>query len=607
MPTIIPQGIVHLLKGIPLTESYEHTIYFETPAEQERYFLKHVFRSFDKVSYVGEMGDAVIKLEVPADDIREASYIMFKNIGFTDKWFYGFINGVQRISNNVSAVSYKIDVMQTWYLFDTELRPCMVEREHAENDGIGLNIIPENLEVGEYYLTRYGTDNLIPTELCYIFAVTQAPNFDNNTWENVSGNIYGGVFSGVKLIAATNAQIASNLINFYNQNGRGDAILTITAMPKWCVKFKQQYGIYYEVEDSLYPESLTISLKMDSPMNQPDWHIRNNKLFTYPYSYLLITNYEGQELILRWECFNNIKNQTSDSVMLKVYGSVSCDPQLILMPSGYKRPSGHLNCLEYITTGIFPQVAFTSDNYRSWLAQTSATRATQMSLAQANAGLQSANMQNVNQLAKNEVELQYTRNIQKYMDVASDALGLLGGSGSLNGMIDKTLDAVLTNSLNLSTVQAQSRIERNNAAFSVYSAQNAIQALNAQVADHSVIPPSAKGNATADLLTMLNLKTFDAYIVCPYPDYAMRIDMYFQMYGYQVNIVKIPNTHVRDLWTYTKTSNCNVKPKEGRGCSAADLNNINVIFNHGITFWRGERGMENFMQYNQDNIITEGW
>lgn len=76
--------------------------------------------------------------------------------------------------------------------------------------------------------------------------------------------------------------------------------------------------------------------------------------------------------------------------------------------------------------------------------------------------------------------------------------------------------------------------------------------------------------------------------------YANRIDMYFDMYGYQTNTVKIPNINNRPNWNYVKTTGCNILaniPQE-------DLSIIKGFFDEGITLWHNP---SNFLNYQANN------
>jgi hypothetical protein len=66
------------------------------------------------------------------------------------------------------------------------------------------------------------------------------------------------------------------------------------------------------------------------------------------------------------------------------------------------------------------------------------------------------------------------------------------------------------------------------------------------------------------------------------------------MFGYQSNVLKIPNIFNRPYWNYVKTQGMNILgniPNE-------DLENIKSLFNNGITFWHNPNY---FLDYSQNN------
>ena len=49
---INPNSDIKLLHNVPLDNTYEHTIYFNTDTEQYNYFSKYVKKSFSNQSYL---------------------------------------------------------------------------------------------------------------------------------------------------------------------------------------------------------------------------------------------------------------------------------------------------------------------------------------------------------------------------------------------------------------------------------------------------------------------------------------------------------------------------------------------------------------------------
>lgn len=145
---IAPDTIVRVLKNCPLDNTYDHTIYFSNKSAQTTYFSGLTAFTFPKVTY-NRLNQGQIKIQQKAENLYNCNYIMYQNTGFGNKWFYAFITSIEYISNDVSLITFEIDVMQTWF-FDVTLEQCFVEREHVMDDTIGANIQPEPVDLGEY-------------------------------------------------------------------------------------------------------------------------------------------------------------------------------------------------------------------------------------------------------------------------------------------------------------------------------------------------------------------------------------------------------------------------------------------------------------------------
>ena len=168
-----PNTNIHILKNVPLDNTYRNTIYFSTAAQQASYFAS--LSKFSLTEYTYQRIDKTINVGINAESLYDCNYIMFQNASFGNKWFYAFITGVEYKGNNCSTITYEMDVMQTWF-FDYKVNPCFIEREHILVDTIGANLVEENLEIGEYiYDTAVvksdgiiNTDTIASALLCVI-------------------------------------------------------------------------------------------------------------------------------------------------------------------------------------------------------------------------------------------------------------------------------------------------------------------------------------------------------------------------------------------------------------------------------------------------------
>lgn len=108
-------------------------------------------------------------------------------------------------------------------------------------------------------------------------------------------------------------------------------------------------------------------------------------------------------------------------------------------------------------------------------------------------------------------------------------------------------------------------------------------------------PNQAHGSSASNTMVAIRAKNFYFEQVHTREDYAKSIDDFFDMFGYEVDVVKVPNRTGRPSWNYVKT----------RGCSAAgsipfdDIAKIKSIYDRGITFWHNN----NVGDYSQNNSV----
>ena len=116
---------------------------------------------------------------------------------------------------------------------------------------------------------------------------------------------------------------------------------------------------------------------------------------------------------------------------------------------------------------------------------------------------------------------------------------------------------------------------------SIISGAREIASLLAQRNDKELQPPQAKGQHSANVNIVNGEQTFVLMRKSVSSEFAKIIDDYFDMFGYKVSCLKIPNRKNRQNWTYIKTIGCFIT---GSFCNE-DQTKIQNIYNKGITFW----------------------
>lgn len=116
--------------------------------------------------------------------------------------------------------------------------------------------------------------------------------------------------------------------------------------------------------------------------------------------------------------------------------------------------------------------------------------------------------------------------------------------------------------------------------------------------EHEVAPNSFYGNANnGDYINASEQNGFYFYNMCIDRNFAKKIDDFFNIYGYKVNALKVPNVTGRTNWNYVKTIGANI---EGL-IPEYYLNEIKGLFDAGITFWHTT---QYFLDYSRSNNIV---
>ena len=137
---------VILAKNIKLDKAYKNILTY-TESAMVDLVTNNAIYSNNTYQYI-KPGDNNIIVDANYNTSQKANYIAFQNPDYSNKWFFGFIDSIEYNAENSTKIHYIIDVHSTWYDYWTR-KSCFVIREHVNNDTIGLNTIPENIDSGE--------------------------------------------------------------------------------------------------------------------------------------------------------------------------------------------------------------------------------------------------------------------------------------------------------------------------------------------------------------------------------------------------------------------------------------------------------------------------
>ena len=136
-----------LCKNIKMDKNYNNVLNY-SEADLLAICEANKLEKATNYSFVKPNGNA-IDVSFSYSNCLKANYIAFQNPYYDNKWFFAFVDSVEYRNNSLTRITFTIDVFSTWFNKIT-LQTCYVEREHVNDDSIGLHTIPENIETGEY-------------------------------------------------------------------------------------------------------------------------------------------------------------------------------------------------------------------------------------------------------------------------------------------------------------------------------------------------------------------------------------------------------------------------------------------------------------------------
>ena len=147
-------------------------IKFASATAQYNYF--NSLTKLESSNFTYQRKDNVIRYPAHIDTLMEYDYCMYQNSNYTNKWFYAYIVRMEYVNDNMTNIYIKTDPYQTWQ-FDLTFKQSFVEREHVNDDTIGANLLPEDLELGEYIPSNDGININEYEQMLVCLAVTEYP------------------------------------------------------------------------------------------------------------------------------------------------------------------------------------------------------------------------------------------------------------------------------------------------------------------------------------------------------------------------------------------------------------------------------------------------
>ena len=473
----------------------------------------------------------------------QANYIAFQNPDYSNKWFFAWIDDVIYKGDKNTEITFTVDAWSTW--FDKwQKKTCFINRQHTNDDTIGLHTIPENLDVGEVVQESITEDLAYGNEFGYWIAV--ASNWQikdgsdgteildaNKGTQNSGITVYDNTVFGAKLFFFNITQLSSFtdlalMLLRTNSDGHIEDVQNIFILPNLAIdqsKLTQHTASVGGYNFSFYTMSYDMTAeKFNTEINKitnfSDYVPKNNKCFVYPYNYLFVSNNQGSNNIYKYEDFNTEKCVFENQFSIAIGGSGR------IVPKNYKGMA--TNDDEALALGKYPTCAWSSDAFTNWLTQNSVNMAVSLGLT----------------------------------------AGAIAGTIATGGATTPIL------------------------AGAVMSVAGNIGNTIGQFYQASLLPNINGGQANGDVIWACNRNMFSFRQMRVKTEYLKIIDDYFTRFGYAVKSLATPNITGRQYWNYVEIG---ASEEIGYGeVPAKYMDTINNACRRGVTIWHNHANVGNY-------------
>jgi hypothetical protein len=570
---VIPDTEVRLLNAVPLSNTYEHQLTFDSETAQTNYFLSKSQQPFLDFTYQRE--DATIKVPKSRDSLYSCNYVMYKNKEFGGKWFYGFITKLEYVNPGVTKVHFEIDVFQTWY-FKLTFKPSFVVREHMKRwnaDGSPvINTIDEGLDYGSEYVTKQITQ-FVPYTDVFFLVIVATQKMDTNNPGKITPNLNGspqplsyyihpfkmdGTSPAVTVdgININISPLKDVLTGLYTQEGAVNNIASLYVTEYPGVNFTYAGGTlavpsanfdHATIQDStntfntLYVKSVPTYQTMYKPFGnkytgftQPT----ESKLLMHPYTVTVLSDLKGNHQEIKNEYIQATDLDISVKGSMGTSNKVSYNVRNYLMEENTLGTSSEEAALQ---TGIINNspndVPIISDLLSAYLQG------------------------NRNQLQNQQNQIQFNA-------ITGLAGSVMSGLGSA---LSRNPAGVFGSAVEGGTGMMGSYFQ--------------MAGLQAKQKDLDTMPPQLSrlgGNTAFDYGNDIK----GLYIIKKEitEEYRKKLTDFFKMFGYKVNEVKTPVLKSRQHFNFLQLTGANITGN----VPVEDLVKIKNMFNNGVTLWHGD-------------------
>ena len=487
-----------------------------------------------------------------------------------NKRYYFFINNVEWSSNLITATfNCEVDWWQT-YCYNVSFKKSYVEREHVIDDTFGKHIIDEGLPISEY--------KVIDTKTKFIDFKVGISIADTSDFGEYLGELGGPDFdkpipSIIEInkvekscaIIVTTTEFSQYIINGLVALQKMDSINGLYMIPSECERYLKDcalntnntieidgepigYIITSCVKHNPKADIISENIEINRPNNINGYVPNNNKCFCYPYNFVNITNSIGNTTQGKFEYSNDVNKIISEVLIPITEGSsMSC------YLKNYDGVLKNLDCS--VTTSQYPELPYVTNTYSAYISA------------------------NQNSIANQRSEIERNEAFAQKRNIISGFTSI--GENALSDNIFGTINAMSNTILNSKQTELNATNQRNR--------------IDASLKDIESKGNISHGAFNPNKIMMTNQFGFKFQTMNVTRECIEMIDNYFDMFGYKVNTIKVPQFNSRPSWNYIKTSGVNIV---GNVPQVA-LNVIKKMFDNGTTIWHNINTMYDYSKNNK--------
>lgn len=696
-----PQSKIYLLKGVPI-DAMNNTFWgaFDTTDKQFNFFINN-YDHIEFENYTYQRKDGTVVVPGLYDDLRLYNYLIYQNgdTGNKSKWIYCFITSLGYLNDNATSISFETDVIQTWrFEIEQNFMESYIAYEHRpqyydNGDGINrpcINTQPENLEIGtdlisdKQYLidiTQHisfaiigmtcdmsGTDSFTNTQLgvpsqinYYILPFNRVTGIDITTLKIGSASGQTVTISGLsKVLDAIrkNEKLVGKCVSIVVTNSIPGLVIESgqVVIKRDCFSGEQQ-GDYQILTYKAKPMNDMLNNDLSAFPKTRVYDIPSfigftqfTKMYTYPYSYLLISDNNGTSKAFKNELWQDMKkaqficvgspNSAKMNILplnYKVTRSNELYSNLINLENSFE--SQYETSLPIISDTTALMIQSSRNSMNVGLSNIRRSNETNSAIASATGNALSAqtslqNNLNLSVTARNTNLASNLNDLQNKSNMINASISAIGGlsggitsalTGNIGGAVGSLIGAglgmgqtAIQNQINtkqtnlqnanaLANANAQANASTQSTAISNQlrqlttqyqnqtNIQNAMDSYNARIHDAQATADSIVTGSN-DLMRQiaLDLNTFVLYVYRPTEEYKQKLEQIWNMRGYATNTIDYPNLKSKNSWNYIQTVKCNIK---GTNIDPSDLEKIKRVFNNGVTLWHN-KNVGDYSQFN---------